>query len=75
MSPEVKLEMRKKANLIRGLVNILQDDAIYICADVNDFDLVGLGVSIEETKDTIQRLIDRIAELEYSVYLSKQTGP
>lgn len=72
MNSEVKLEMRRKANIIRGLINLLQDDATYICADANDFDLIGLGVSIEETKDTLQRLVDTMAELEYTLYLSKQ---
>lgn len=75
MITETKLEMKKKANMIRGLITLLQDDATYICADANDFDLVSLGISIAETKDTIQRLIDNVAELEYSLYLSKQTGP
>lgn len=69
-----KLEMTKKAHMIKGLVNILVDDAMYLCADAKDFDLIGLGVSIEETKDTIQRVVDHLAELEYAVYLSKQNG-
>lgn len=69
-----KLEMKKKAHMIRGLANLLVEDANYICADASDFDLIGLGVSIEETKDTIQRVVDHLAELEYAVYLSKQQG-
>ena len=69
MSRDIKLRMRKKAQLIKGLVTLLQDDANYICVDANDFDLIGLGESIPEVKDTIQRLIDNVMELEYDLYL------
>ena len=71
MSNEIKMDMRKKAQHIRGLVNLLRDDADYICADTDDFDLVGLGESLREIKDTIQSVIDNVTELEYSVYLVK----
>lgn len=74
MEYDIKREVKKKSQMIRGLANLLKDDADYICADANDFDLIGLGVSIDEVKDTIQRLIDNVAELEYAVYLSKQNG-
>ena len=66
-----KLEMRKKARTIKGLVNLLQNDATYICADADDFDLIGLGESIPEMKDTIQKLIDHVVELEYDLYLTR----
>jgi hypothetical protein len=66
-----KLEMRRKARTIKGLVNLLQNDANYICADADDFDLIGLGESIPEMKDTIQKLIDYVVELEYDLYLTR----
>lgn len=72
MRQQVKLGMRKRAQTIRGLVNLLRDDADYICVDTDDFDLVGLGESIREMKDTVQQVIDNIMELEYSVYLAKK---
>ena len=68
----VKMEMKKKARTIRGLTKLLQDDAEYIHADAEDFDLLGLGVSINEVKDTIQRLLDNVMELEYMLYMSKR---
>ena len=40
----IKIEMKKKARTIRGLTNLLCDDADYICVDTEDFDLLGLGV-------------------------------
>lgn len=72
MKNELKKEMRTRAQLIRGLVNLLQDDVTYICTDANDFDLIGLGESVRETKDTLQRLVDNVKELEYTLYLTKQ---
>lgn len=72
MNNGVKLEMKKKSRLLRGLAVLLADDTDYICADADDFDIMALGVSIEETKDTVQRIVDHIAELEYMLYLTKQ---
>lgn len=68
----VKLEMKKKARTIRGLTKLLQDDADYIYSDAEDFDLLSLGVSIQEVKDTIQRMLDNVMELEYMLYMSKK---
>ena len=72
MSNQMKLEMKKKARTIKGLVALLKDDADYIYSDVNDFDMIGLSVSINEVKDTLQRVIDNVTELEYALYLSKR---
>lgn len=68
----LKRELHNKSQAIRGLVRVLNYDADYICADADDFDLVGLSVSLNEVKETIQNLIDRVMELEYAVYQSKQ---
>lgn len=67
-----KVEMRSKARSIRGLANILINDSDYIFADVEDYDLVGLEVSLREAKETLQSLMDNVTELEYALYLSKQ---
>ena len=68
----LKRELHNKSQAIRGLVRVLNYDADYICADADDFDLVGLSVSLGEVKETIQNLIDRVMELEYVVYQAKQ---
>lgn len=69
---ETKREMRSKAQTIRGLSNVLRKDADYICADADDHDLVGLGESLREVKDTIQSLINNVEDLEYLVYSTKR---
>ena len=68
----IKMEMKKKARTIQGLTNLLCDDAEYIRVDAEDFDLLGLGVSIHEVKDTLQRVLDHVMELEYMVYMVKK---
>ena len=70
MLQDAKIDVRRKARMIRGTINLLVDDASYICADADDFDLVGLRESIPEAKETVEKLIDHIADLEYAVYLS-----
>lgn len=69
---EVKREMRSKAQMIRGLTNVLRKDADYICVDADDHDLVGLGESLREVKETIQSLINNVEDLEYLVYATKR---
>ena len=72
MKNELKLELRKRARMISGLINVLKNDAEYINTDADDFDLIGLGESVSEVKATIQQLVDHVAELEYALYLSRK---
>lgn len=74
MKNEIKKEMRTRAELIRGLVNVLTEDAKYICVDAKDFDLIGLGESVREIKDTVDSLRDNVKELEYALYMAKRGG-
>lgn len=74
MKNELRRELRTRAELIRGLVNVLTEDAKYICVDAKDFDLVGLGESVREIKDTVDSLRDNVKELEYTLYMVKRGG-
>ena len=69
---ELKMLMRGKARLVRGLVNLLKDDAEQIYNDVNVFDVISLEEAIADTKRTTQQLIDAATDLEYYLYLAKQ---
>lgn len=71
MHTDSKMKMRKQARLARGIVNLLIDDLDMICSDTDEYNLLALDISIKEAKDTIQRLIDNVMDLEYSVYLLK----
>lgn len=69
---ELKMLMRGKARLARGLVNLLKDDTEQIYNDVNVFDVISLEEAILDTKRTVQQLQDATTDLEYYLYLAKK---
>lgn len=69
---ELKMLMRGKARLARGLVNLLKDDTEQIYNDVNVFDIISLEEAINDTKRTVQQLLDATTDLEYYLYLAKK---
>lgn len=69
---ELKMLMRGKARLVRGLVNLLKDDAEQMYNDVNVFDVISLEDAIRDTKRTAQQLQDATIDLEYYLFLAKQ---
>lgn len=71
MTRQLRVEMRKKARRARGITNLLADDIFHVYSDANDYDLLCLGESINDTKETLQMLIDAITELEYDLYLAR----
>ena len=72
MCQELRVEMRQRARRLKGLLNLLTDDIYHVNADACDFDLLCLGESLNDTKNTLQMLIDGTTELEYTLYLSNQ---
>lgn len=69
---ELKMLMRGKARLARGLVNLLKDDTEQIYNDVNTFDVISLEEALHDTKRTAQQLTDATTDLEYYLMLAKQ---
>lgn len=69
---ELKMLMRGKARLSRGLVNLLKDDTEQIYNDVNTFDVISLEDALRDTKQTTQQLLDAVTDLEYYLYLAKK---
>ena len=69
---EIKMVMRGKARLARGLVNLLADDTDQMCVDVDDFDIFSLEEAIREAKRTTQTLLDTVRELERDVRTAKR---
>lgn len=74
MQNELKIDIRKRARLTRGLLNLLRDDIQCICDDADTNDLLLINESIKEAKDTIQKMTDSIIELEYAVYMVKESS-
>ena len=66
---DIKLNMKKRARIAAGMVNLLRDDVEYLRSDANDFDVLCLEESIKDTKATIRMLSDHITEIEYLLYL------
>lgn len=75
MKKDIKLNMKKRARIAAGIVNLLQDDVDHIKADANDFDLICLEESIKDVKTTLQMLTDNITEIEYMLYLANSKEP
>ena len=66
---DIKLNMKKRARIAAGMVNLLRDDIEYLRADANDFDILCLEESIKDAKATLQLITDNITEIEYLLYL------
>lgn len=66
---DVKLNIKKRARIVAGMVNLLRDDIEYLRADANDFDILCLEESLKDTKATLQMITDNVTEIEYLLYL------
>lgn len=64
----IKNEIKTRARLAKGLVNILKDDIEMLNEDDDSLNLFSIEKSIKKkTKDTLEDIIDDINELEYVV--------
>ena len=69
-----KIEMRKRARMCVGLLNLLKDDVEHLRADAADFDIICLEESLKDARSTLQMLVDNVTEMEYMLYLVKSKG-
>lgn len=69
---DIRKELRDRARLARGLVNGLGYDMDYLYSDAESFDLICLAESIRESRETVQKLIANLTEIEYLLYLVKK---
>lgn len=72
---ELKSIMRGKARLARGLVNLLDYDAERLYMDIDELNVSRLEESIQETKRTIQQLLDATTDIEYCLYAVQRIKP
>ena len=68
MGKSVKVEMRKRAHVLTGLLNLLRDDVEQLRADAADFDIICLEESLKDARSTLQMFVDNVAEMEYMLY-------
>ena len=69
MNQTAKNNIRAKAKLTYGLLNILKYDIDNLRVDVKDCDLESLRRTLEDTNRTLENLTDVIGEIEYVVFL------
>ena len=69
MNQTAKNNIRAKAKLTYGLLNILKYDIDNLRVDVKDCDLESLRRTLEDTNRTLENLTDVISEIEYVVFL------
>lgn len=55
-------------------MNVLSDDINFLRSDANDYDFINVSESINNTKETLQVLIDNVISLEYMLYLFEKEG-
>lgn len=67
----MKMDMKKRARVSMGLLNLLKDDIDQVRVDADDFDLICLEESLRDAKSTLQMITDNITEIEYMMYLFK----
>lgn len=65
MIQDTRIEIRKRAYLNRGILNLLKDDIDCICIDADTYDLFTIGDSIKDARDTIRKLNDNLIKLEH----------
>lgn len=68
----VRNEIKARARLTRGLLNILKDDIDMLNADADNLNLISIDDSIRETKNTLCDIMDNINEIEYAVVSLKE---
>ena len=68
----VRNEIKARARLAKGLLNILKDDVEMLNLDADNLDLFSIDESIKETKDTLCDIMENINELEYAVASLKE---
>lgn len=72
MCNNVRIDMKKRARILSGLLNLLKDDIDQVTIDANNFDIICLEESIKDVRRTLEFFGDNIKELEYLLYLSKR---
>lgn len=74
MNTRAKNSIREKTRTVYGLMHILKDDIDNLRIDVANLDINRLRVSIADTNETLEKIIDIMAEIEYIIYLENLKG-
>ena len=72
MKRDIKQDIKKRARIAAGIVNILTDDIERLKSDANNFDVLCLEESLKDARTTLQMLCDHVTEMEYMLYMYKK---
>ena len=68
----IRNEIKARARLAKGLLNVLKDDIDMLNMDADNLNLISIEESIQETKNTLCDIMDDVNEIEYAVISLKE---
>lgn len=68
----IRNEIKARARLNRGLVNILADDVEMLNIDADNLNLFSIDESIKETKDTLVDIMENLYAIKNAVSTLKE---
>ena len=68
----IRNEIKARARLTRGLLNVLTDDINMLNIDADNLNLFSIDESIKETKDTLINIMDNLYAIEDAVATLKE---
>lgn len=72
MHAKTRKNIRDKARLTGGLVSVLNDDIFVLREHANTCDVDKLNEALFATNETIEKITDALAQIEYALYLDSR---
>lgn len=74
MRLKTKNEIRSKVRLLYGLTYVLREHIDDLRVDARNPDIDQLYALVRETNETLERIIDILADIEYTIFLETNKG-
>lgn len=71
---KMKNNVRTQIRLLYGLSHVLKEDIENLRFDANVGDTYRIRLSVNSVADTLDKINDLVAEIEYSIYLENSKG-
>lgn len=71
MRAKLKQDLIDKTRLTYGLTLVLKDDVDRIRSYTGEFDIDNMYEAVRDATDTVDKLLDILAHIEYFLYLEK----
>lgn len=75
MKMQTKNDIRTKVRLLYGLAYVLREDIDELRIHSADSDIECLQMFVQETTETMEKLINILAEIEYIIFLEQVEEP